>query len=556
MRLRLVSFLSFTGALVALVPACSSPSNSCALGACGGAWEGGVAGNGGASGSGGTAGADGGGGASGSGGTAGTGGAAGSDAGKCDATKGPADASCVIDEQYGVFVSPNGNDSTGDGSRTNPYATIAKALTAAEAAGKRVYACADGGSYTETLSIDSSLDGEKLYGGFKCSDWSYDSSLKATVKSADPVAAKVSGLTKGLDIEDFEIDAADAATAGDSSMAMQVDNSQNVVLKHVKLVAGKGAKGSDGAPYSSAAGTGATGNGGKDACTANPNPGGVPAETQCGGSPSGSIGGRGGAGADGTILFSGGSGSPGEPTASTGGEAGIGQTGATLNCGVGTGKGGGNSGNPGSAGNPGAGAAQLGTLDATGYTPADGAAGKPGGPGQGGGGGGGAKAPTTCSNGTTPATGASGGSGGGGGCGGAAGHKGTGGGASIALASVSSTVTLDSCDLVAQDGGKGGSGGDGQQGGNGGTAGSGGTGKSSSNACRGGDGGQGGFGGPGGGGSGGPSVAIAYTGTQPTVTGGTMTEAQTAAPGGSGGTDVGTGSNAGKDGLLKDMQGF
>ena len=78
----------------------------------------------------------------------------------------------------------------------------------------------------------------------------------------------------------------------------------------------------------------------------------------------------------------------------------------------------------------------------------------------------------------------------------------------------------------------------------------------SSNACRGGDGGQGGFGGPGGGGSGGASVGIAYTGTQPTVTGGTITVAQTPAPAGKGGANVNTGSKDGSAGITQKVQKF
>src|SRR5262249_31734819 len=67
----------------------------------------------------------------------------------CDPWRAPAEDGCVIPDARGVFVSPAGSDDAGDGTQAKPFAPFAKAITAAKATGKRVYACA--GTYPLAL---------------------------------------------------------------------------------------------------------------------------------------------------------------------------------------------------------------------------------------------------------------------------------------------------------------------------------------------------------------------------------------------------------------------
>jgi hypothetical protein len=477
------------------------------------------------------------------------------DAPACDPASAPSETACVIDERYAVFVSPAGSDSTGEGSRLHPYATLGKALLQAAAAHARVYACSTLGPFREAVTLDTSLDGAALFGGFDCGDWAYVPGSSTELDSTSTTGIRVGGLTTGLHIEDFVITAQDATDPGGSSFGMFVAGSRNVVLRHVTLTAGKGAKGADGAngfdgPVPVAAEKGAQGNPGTAACEVSQgeNVGGAEVETTCRGAPSGSKGGHGGIGQ--SQDASAGAGADGLPSLGQG-NAGSGEHGSSWSCGVGSDLGGGNAGAPGQS-QPTAGGAQgMGTLSAVGYGTADGNDGLDGTPGQGGGGGGGADAPSQCDNGRAP-TGASGGSGGGGGCGGRGGKGGMGGGASIALASVNSSITVANCTFAAQDGGAAGNGGMGQRGGQGGVPGPPALGTGSSkDSCPGGYGGPGGNGGNAGGGAGGPSVGIAYVGTAPSFgSDSAITVATNAAPGGADGSGATTGSGAGAAGLL------
>lgn len=331
-------------------------------------------------------------------------------------------------------------------------------------------------------------------------------------------------------IEDFAFEAADATTAGGSSLGAFVTSSKSVRLRRVSITAGKGKDGENGVGTSTAAATGATGNAGHDACAATeqPNPGGVAVTSMCDGVPSASIGGKGGDG--GNDNSNAGPGDNGEPDLG-GGNAGLGEANSGWSCSVGAGLGGATAGANGTSKSPMPGASTLGTLTSTGFAGTPGSDGENGTPGQGGGGGGGAKAPaitvdnpTPCGL-TNPRTGASGGSGGGGGCGGKGGTGGKAGASSIALAVLDSKVTLSDVELIAKDGGKGGNGGVGQPGGNPGAPGDGGTAIDSSNRCPGGQGGKGGKGGSGGGAAGGISAGIVWHGgSAPTQTGLTFTE--------------------------------
>src|SRR5580692_6116244 len=89
--------------------------------------------------------------------------------GPCNAARTPVENPCVISDAYGVFVAPaasGGSDSTGDGTRTRPFATLGTGLTKAAAAIKRLHAC--GATYPEALSVGAALDGVQVYGGLEC----------------------------------------------------------------------------------------------------------------------------------------------------------------------------------------------------------------------------------------------------------------------------------------------------------------------------------------------------------------------------------------------------
>ena len=82
-------------------------------------------------------------------------------------------------EKYGVFVSPLGSDTTGVGTRNAPYKTLTKGLQSAKGNVMRVYACDDGTAYPDALTIDATIDGMSLYGGFECTGWTYAVSRRA-----------------------------------------------------------------------------------------------------------------------------------------------------------------------------------------------------------------------------------------------------------------------------------------------------------------------------------------------------------------------------------------
>jgi hypothetical protein len=439
-----------------------------------------------------------------------------SEADACDPgmAKSPVESACLISERYGVFVSPHGSDSTGAGTRMAPFKTIARASQTAKGDVMRVYACDDGTGYADALTIDATLDGISLFGGFECAAWTYAVTRRARVRPATGVALVVRGLTVGLTVEDFEFNAADAAIGG-SSMGAIVDSAVNVVLRGVKVIAGKGGGGADGAEGAKGADAPRVELAQQGSSARCPAPG----SQQNGGSwgsPTicGSRGGNGGQANQGL--------------GGTNGVGGIPTTGITTPN-IGTGGGPGEDGAKGSDGNPGAPGAlnsAVGSFAATGYAVAPaGGDGTVGLTAQGGGGGGASSASGVC-------IGASGGAGGMGGCGGGPGMGGASAGASVALLSWMSSLTLERCELISVDGGAGGKGGNGGVGGEGKAGGAGGAAYGDADAGsdagvglgkggNGGPGGKGGNGGSGAGGNGGPSYALVYRGSAPTKLNGT-----------------------------------
>ena len=437
----------------------------------------GTGGTGGTSGTGGTGNTGGTGG--GSGGTAGSGG----DGGTCDTTKSPSEESCLVSDDSAVFVSPTGAD-TDAGTKTKPLATFAEAVKKAKTAGHaRVIAC--NGDYDEKLALAAAADGIKIYGGFKCSDWSYETGVRATLKpKTRGIVLTVDTLAAGATFEDVGFVAMPGSDPGESSIAAFVKESGAITMKRVKLEAGKGAKGAAGTKTDYTYPSQTTLNG-KDASG---DTGAAFNQVTCpdGTKTTGAKGGDGGAGVGG--------GGVGQPA--LGGGVG-GAAGQPCN-GAGTGS----AGNPAAAVAPAPGAKSVGAVLATGWTGTGGGDGTSGGPGQGGGGG------------TGDATSGGGGGGGSGACGGAPGKGGSAGGLSIAVLALNTTVTLDTSELVTADAGEGGAGVAGQQGQQLGGFG----GKSANAGCNGGKGGAGADGGAGGGGAGGVSAGVVWKGKAATLT--------------------------------------
>ncbi|HMJ50856.1 MAG TPA: hypothetical protein VK540_02240 [Polyangiaceae bacterium] len=431
-----------------------------------------------------------------------------------DAGRSPTDNPCIVNERYGIFVSPTGSDATGAGTRGAPFRTLNRGLHAAKTETMRVFVCDNGSEYADPITIDATLDGLAVYGGFDCAGWTLVANARIRVRPPAGPALTISGLTIGVTFENFELQAMDAAI-GASSIAVRVEGSQRVVFRRTRIAAGKGGagangihgqKGSDGDP------PGPEHRGRSALCPSSitSQAGGLPSSSTCGSK-------RGEGGASDSLLAIGAPGQPGLPM--LGVDPPDQQNEGTMcieDCH-------GKRGSDGVAGVPGSANPQGGTISSTSYTPGPaGGGGTPGHVAQGGGGGAG----TVTDYSTTQCVGASGGAGGLGGCGGGAGTGGGAGGASIGLLSWASGITLDGCALESVDGGGGGSGGNGSVGGIGGQGAIGGVGYDGATfqILASGDGGWGGHGGPGGagaGGNGGPSYTIAHAGGRPLQIGGT-----------------------------------
>ncbi|MCB9590506.1 MAG: hypothetical protein H6718_34170 [Polyangiaceae bacterium] len=416
-----------------------------------------------------------------------------------------------------MFVAPTGDDTSGTGSRAAPFATLAKAVDVAAAAGKRVFACADAGTFTESLALTAEHAGVDMYGDFKCQTWTHDPNLRAVVAPESPgFALWIDRLPSPMRLEGFRFEAQDAVAPGESSIAGFILSSADITIHNVRFDAGAGADGAPGdnsGDFSFPSPSALVGNAGSAS-----GPGAQKAYALCPGGGT-TVGGRGG---DITSELSGASGSP-ALGAGAGGDASDGSCSPGL--------GGGETGASGATGGAGAAPSDptlVGYLSSTGWTGKPGSQGDPGGIGQGGGGGRGS------------ATGG-GGSGGAGGCGGAGGGGGQAGGGSIGLVVIFTQLHASGGYYIhSTKPGNGGSGALGQLGMDGGDGGPG----YQTAGCGGGRGGKGGRGGPGGGGAGGVSVALMYHGPAPELGAGGLAPS----PGGTGGAAVG-GGNKGVNGF-------
>ncbi len=401
------------------------------------------------------------------------------------------DPGSVVGESCGVFVVPQGDpDMNGDGTKKNPFGTLAAGIEGAQ--GKPVYVCA--GTLAESLVVSGAA---RIFGGFACDTWAYSGEKPLLEAPADQIAVTVEDAAI-FRAQDLSIVAQSAQADGASSIGIFAKAGTSVELVRVDVTAGDGADGADGETPVGDVPASENGGAGADGCvSADPTSGGKGGKSMCGDvAPNGGIGGQG-------TDADGGDGSDGQPVSATDGLGGAGAT-AVVTCKLGT------KGADGEAGPHGAGGTAPGTLAITGFVGAAGADGAIGQPGQGGGGGGGGK---KCGDGTA---GPGGGGGGAGACGGAGGKGGQGGGASIGIAAVDgASLLLADVVITTGKGGIGGAGGGPQGGGKGGDPGD--PGAGSTTACNGGFGGFGGSGGSGGGGRGGHSLGIAFGAGMPTL---------------------------------------
>jgi len=520
--------LAFLGGIALISPACAGSPTDCDYGLCGngtgakagssgsanGAGVGGEDAGGGKSGAGGGKGGASGsssGGTSGDAGSTGNGGEAGG--GGCDTTQSPTEEACLVSDEFAVFVSPDGDDAN-DGMQGTPLATLTKAVEVA--AGEKLVLVCDA-TYDEHVSITV---GARIYGGFKCTDWSAEAANPLFKPTTAGVALKITGVVDNVLVEHVNFEVGDAAVAGETALVAIVNASPKVTLRAVSLKAGKGSAGANGSLAIFTYPDKATFKGNPESMVT-PGTGGDSKTCTCQAGLQ-SVGGVGG-----TPVAGGQNGSKGQPEHG----GGAGGDPAAGDCGIGVGgkTGSGSKGANAGAGGPANGAPSLGTATASTWQPTAGTDGATGQPGQGGGGGASFNAS---------------GHGGGGGCGGCGGNGGTagkGGGGSIALLALNSPVALESSTLTTADAGNGGTGAAGQPGQK--EAGGGGSVADSLNSCGGGGGGFGGDGGAGGGGAGGISVGIVWKGGMaPTVSADTTTtngKAGTKGNGGAPGTNDG-----------------
>jgi hypothetical protein len=421
--------------------------------------------------------------------------------------------SCLehLDHEKSIFVDQNYGNNSNDGSKNNPLKTITAGLNAANSSPDKKTVIVSGGTFNENISLKSGIS---IHGGYSGSpDWIEGFFFETIIVGNTPAISAKN--VSNINLVNITIISNDATIAGDSSYAVFIYNSENILLDNLNVKAGKGAEGVDG-EYGTEGLDGNPGSQGDKGCESVDgwfsgifcNKCSVPQGGEGGSSPCSMFGGKGGEpGKDNSY------GEPGENgtgSSNNGGEGGIGHnsddmclfyTGLAIH---------GNDGEPGPHSTHGSGGKEFGTITEDGYITANGEKGEDGAHGQGGGGGGGGQGGSKwCKS-----YGSSGGGGGGGGCGGKGGKGGKGGGGSFAIIVHNSHISVLNSSFESSDGGDGGDAGTGALGGLGGNGGSGGpyggSGEQDDAGCGGwgGNGANGRRGGHGGGGGGGPSIAV------------------------------------------------
>ncbi len=458
----------------------------------------------------------------------------------------------------------NGSDASGDGSRSNPYASIAFALASISGTNYDIYVKTRTAPYDEASATLAIPDNTSLYGGYGA-NWVRDVTNNRTQVSGHKQAILFTSVNNNAWFSGFELTAADgdgnapfsssaiAAEAGSATLYIQdntissgntstsASRNDSYGLRLVNLagvrvqrntitaanagnstnVGSNGAGGIDGRNGINAGPTiPDSGKGGCEDFTIN----GCPSIRNSGG-PGGRGGERGGGnGEDGKRGWVSTSGASGDQTGGAGGAGGYGGTSTRT----------GRDGNPGWGGSGrrgGNGGIGSGFISNGFYTNTTAQAGQNGSHGVGGGGGGGGEGGGLIGIGDFGGGGGGGGQGGIGGLGGGAGGS---GGASIGI--LLSSITDALIDNNTINSGNGGSGAAGGFAGSGGSGGNGGIGVGvNDNGAAGGDGGGGGMGGAGGqggAGAGGPSYGIFVdTNLAPTISNNILTVGNGGAPG-------------------------
>jgi hypothetical protein len=430
------------------------------------------------------------------------------------------------DAERAYFVDgDNGSDSSGDGSRENPYATISNALNRITDRQDIYVMNRRSEAYTPSATLDVP-NGTSLYGGYD-KDWIRDRIKNRTrILSSNVLGVRFRDVEQDAWFEGFDLQGGSAptASAGSGAWGLVVDDggarlsilnntivggdagsstannggtSYGVLARYIEdlrvanntIRGGAGGRGADNAGLGGKADNGNRGSNGSGSSGGG------------GGSRGGGRGGNGGTG----FADHGSSGSAGSSGNGGGGGSGGRNGDGVIFSGRTGGQGPGGTGGRGGDGGNG-----RGDITTTAqFIPQPGLRGATGSAGLGGGGGGGGAADDEGVN------GGGGGGGGGGGAGGAGGLAGWGGGASIGLAvAYLGQAEIANNYIGGGPGGAGGRGGNGQNSGDGGTGGSGADGNDNifgrgADGGNGGSGGKGGYGGQGGGGGGGPSIAIA-----------------------------------------------
>ena len=419
----------------------------------------------------------------------------------CDPTRELKDQKDCLNDDFGVFVAPNGTID-GKGTMEQPVGTIARAQELIGGKRQKIFVCE--GTYNERVIMKATVN---IYGGLSCASTPWTVGGRAVIgKPQEPgYALDIQNLNGNFEIVDLEFVAGNGNEAFPNSIAARFVGTSGASLRRVKLTAKDGFPGKTGDKGVSGTTVKHTDFAGTPQYDPTGNPGtsttqGSSKTCKCPNAPAleFTLGGNGGS------VPSGG-GLKGEPSSlppigvadGAGGEA------SAATCAVGLG----HSGAARTQATGGAVATRLGGIESDGWKPESGGTGSTGLPGQGGGGG----------SGQSIGAGGAGSGGGCGGCGGFGGKAGTGGGASVGLLTIDSPLRV-LAEIATGTGGRGGDGGDGGDGGGGGAHGN----VTSGSGCLGGDGGSGGKGGAGAGGAGGLSVGILFRGSAPNSDGTTF----------------------------------
>lgn len=469
------------------------------------------------------------------------------------------DADCDGDDgDHGraVYVATTGAD-TGDCTRFAPCRNVQYGITRAKALGKtQVFIANDSGAsnrYEGTITLENGIS---LVGGWPTANlwsvshttgsrslsdanqaWLYNGDLTSAGSHDRINVIYGSGITQTTYISGIVTDTPNAGGTSVSTYGILCNSCTGLRLEDSRIRSGNASAGNSG-------GNGASGPSSSNRHGKNGGGGDNDGNSRGGGGSAGttSCGRTGGAGGVGAYDNDSGGANGGTPT---GGAGGGGRGYCPADCDGRNGSGGGTGSSV--SGTAASGTAAGFSINSLGYWQANwGGTGSQGAHGYGGGGGGGGSAQeddghwgVTCDDGA----GAGGGGGGGGACGGYGGATGRSGGASFAvfLDGSNSSIQINRCVLDSGNGGAGGAGGNGGSGGSYGNASSGG---STSEVGNGGGGGRGGSaqtGGRGGGGHGGDAYGLGYTGTSPSISGGT----RTGGTGGAGGSPNGSNGTGG-----------